>query len=85
VQAINEGKTVSRSFLVQNLVSNTNINLAGIGITLIGLQASGALVIVLGTAVWHTGRSCCTAWVLPSSSRTMLAAAMSHGRQTLCS
>ncbi|WIA41833.1 hypothetical protein OEZ86_009163 [Tetradesmus obliquus] len=44
-QAINEGKTVSRSFLVQNLVRNTNINLAGIGITLIGLQASvGTLV-----------------------------------------
>jgi hypothetical protein len=43
LQAINEGKVVSRSFLVQNLVRNTNINLAGIGITLIGLQASGAL------------------------------------------
>jgi hypothetical protein len=46
VQAINEGKTVSRSFLVQNLVRNTNINLAGIGITLIGLQASGASTVV---------------------------------------
>jgi hypothetical protein len=44
LQAINEGKVVSRSFLVQNLVRNTNINLAGIGITLIGLQASGAFV-----------------------------------------
>ncbi|KAF8058327.1 lpxC [Scenedesmus sp. PABB004] len=44
-RAINEGKQVSRSFLVQNLVRNTNINLAGIGITLIGLQASvGTLV-----------------------------------------
>ncbi|GBF95301.1 TIC, chloroplastic [Raphidocelis subcapitata] len=44
-QAINQGKAVSRSFLVQNLVRNTNINLLGIGITLIGLQASvGTLV-----------------------------------------
>eukprot|EP00775_Hariotina_reticulata_P013608 gene13608-13733_t len=44
-QAINDGKQVSRTFLVQNLVRNTNINLAGIGITLIGLQASvGTLV-----------------------------------------
>lgn len=49
-QAINEGKQVSRSFLVQNLVRNTNINLAGIGITLIGLQASGR--------VW-CGLMCC--------------------------
>jgi hypothetical protein len=36
-----QGKQVSRSSLLQNLVRNTNINLAGIGITLIGLQASG--------------------------------------------
>ena len=36
-----QGKTVSRSYLLQNLVRNTNINLAGIGVTLIGLQASG--------------------------------------------
>ncbi|KAF6261840.1 hypothetical protein COO60DRAFT_726021 [Scenedesmus sp. NREL 46B-D3] len=44
-QAINEGRVVSRSFLVQNLVRNININLAGIGITLLGLQASvGTLV-----------------------------------------
>lgn len=44
-KAINEGRQVSRSFLVQNLVRNTNINLFGIGITLIGLQASvGTLV-----------------------------------------
>eukprot|EP00879_Flechtneria_rotunda_P024706 GHRR01026212.1.p1 GENE.GHRR01026212.1~~GHRR01026212.1.p1 ORF type:complete len:210 (+),score=34.55 GHRR01026212.1:387-1016(+) len=44
-QAINEGKLVSRSYLVQNLVRNTNINLLGIGITLVGLQASvGTLV-----------------------------------------
>lgn len=41
-QAINQGKAVKRSFLVQNLVRNTNINLLGIGITLVGLQASGA-------------------------------------------
>lgn len=40
-QAINQGKAVKRSFLVQNLVRNTNINLLGIGITLVGLQASG--------------------------------------------
>lgn len=40
-KAINEGRQVSRAFLYQNLVRNTNINLFGIGITLIGLQASG--------------------------------------------
>lgn len=40
-QAINQGRQVSRSFLVQSLVSNVNINLLGIGITLVGLQASG--------------------------------------------
>lgn len=39
-----QGKQVSRSSLLQNLVRNTNINLAGIGITLIGLQASGAVL-----------------------------------------
>lgn len=44
-QAISGGKAVSRAALVANLVRNTNINLAGIGITLIGLQASvGTLV-----------------------------------------
>ncbi|KIY96600.1 hypothetical protein MNEG_11360 [Monoraphidium neglectum] len=44
-QAINEGKAVRRSALVQNLVRNTNINLAGIGVVLLGLQASvGTLV-----------------------------------------
>jgi hypothetical protein len=36
-----QGKQVSKASLLQNLVRNTNINLAGIGITLIGLQASG--------------------------------------------
>jgi hypothetical protein len=40
-----QGKQVSRTSLLQNLVRNTNINLAGIGITLVGLQASvGTLV-----------------------------------------
>lgn len=40
-----QGKQVSRASLLQNLVRNTNINLAGIGITLVGLQASvGTLV-----------------------------------------
>eukprot|EP00878_Enallax_costatus_P031606 GHUV01034568.1.p2 GENE.GHUV01034568.1~~GHUV01034568.1.p2 ORF type:complete len:173 (+),score=58.06 GHUV01034568.1:555-1073(+) len=44
-RAINQGRQVSRSFLVQSLVSNVNINLLGIGITLVGLQASvGTLV-----------------------------------------
>jgi hypothetical protein len=37
-----QGKSVSTASLLQNLVRNTNINLAGIGVTLIGLQASGA-------------------------------------------
>jgi hypothetical protein len=41
-----QGKQVSRSSLLQNLVRNTNINLAGIGITLIGLQASGETKVV---------------------------------------
>jgi hypothetical protein len=43
-----QGKQVSRSSLLQNLVRNTNINLAGIGITLIGLQASGETTVVAG-------------------------------------
>ncbi|KIY98992.1 hypothetical protein MNEG_8972 [Monoraphidium neglectum] len=44
-QAISEGKEVKRSFLVSNLVRNININLAGVGVVLIGLQASvGTLV-----------------------------------------
>lgn len=51
-QAINEGRQVSRGFLVQALVRNTNINLAGIGITLIGLQASGK-----GTALFMSSVS----------------------------
>jgi hypothetical protein len=41
-QAIQQGKAVKRSYLVSNLLRNTNINLLGIGITLVGLQASGA-------------------------------------------
>lgn len=40
-----QGKQVSKASLLQNLVRNTNINLAGIGITLIGLQASGGCVL----------------------------------------
>jgi len=44
-KSLDQGKHVSKTFLLQNLVRNININLLGIGITIIGLQASvGTLV-----------------------------------------
>jgi hypothetical protein len=55
---------VSRSFLVQNLVRNTNINLAGIGITLIGLQASGK---GRKAALQHFPDTCLLLFVCPLS------------------
>jgi hypothetical protein len=44
-RALDQGRAVSKTFLLQNLVRNININLVGLGITIIGLQASGEPVL----------------------------------------